>query len=628
MYDLRAMKISFLASLGLSCVLSGRPVNAQAPSPWADLPLPAGTGGSLETSGKLVLYRDGALLRVYSAVTNRWYPLSLSIGTVPRLASDLLLVPESDRVSAFSAYRGVFEVKMLNWSASTLTFADSVACVVEGAQVHTFSAFTGAWHSRTLPAGWVCEVEDRVVLLRTPTAAPQLAASAFDVYTGQWYDLSPLTSGLRGHGLAASAVIVSSLDQHFAFSPMRPGWLQLAVAGTTEASASGDGTDLVASRGALFSGLTGTFQSFPDQLWGADIRLNRDVAVGYLGSNPSFTGASRNTWTALPAGSMPTLPLIDGGVGLAMVYPTFYAFSPVLGTLTPLPWNNQMWARGAIGTLAWVQVPSQNLTHVFSARTGVWHVTPQGTVQSDIGIARSSALATTATGLSGFSSRTGQWTPTTGAGLVADNGFAARNTTSLRVFDHRTGRWQTEAWQGAGAAAPMFGERTMLAADASRAFGYGLRGARLAAVVLPEPVLQLRVDADVACVRTATHLLAFSGLGDTLTWQGYPDNDFGVGAGTTARMQCRAANGDLIALVFGPPAATPLSWSPFGDVWTDPSASIVFPVVSAPGESRHVTDIAVPNVPLLRGSTWFLQSLTLTSGGAGWFGEPAELVIQ
>lgn len=605
---------------------------AQAPSPWQDLQVPSGVSAAqLEAKGKLVLYRDGSFLRVYSAATNQWHAHTPSSGTVPRLAKDLLLVPESDRVTAFSAYRGRFEVKLLNWAASTLTFADSVACVVEGTQVHTFSAFTGTWQTRPLPSGWLLELHDRIVLLRTPAVAPQLQASAFDAYTGQWHDLPPQATGLFGRQLTGSAVVVSTQLQHSGFSPLRPGWVQAPVAGSFPFpfdSPYNDGTDLVANMGTLFSGLTGTFASPPAAAWaGADVQRNVASGLsGVVGSPWHFIGASRNVWMPLPAGA--TTRWVDGGVALAMVGSTFHAFSPVLGTLTPLPWHNQMGARGAIGTVAWVVEPANNLAHVFSARTGQWHQTPAGTTQANLGLARSSVLATTTTGLAGFASRTGQWTPTAGTGLVSHNGFAASNATSLRVFDARTGRWQIEAWQGAGAAPPVFGERTMLAADATHAFGYGLRGGRLAATPLPEPPLELRVGDDVACVRTATHLLAFSGLGETLAWQAYPDDDFGVGIGTTARLQNRAANGNLLVLVFGPPATVPFAFPPFGNVWTDLAASVLLAASSPAGESRHVQDITIPDTPVLRGSHWFLQSLTLTPGGGGWLGEPAELAIQ
>ena len=79
-------------------------------------------------------------MRVFSAVTNQWHAFSLSLGTSPQMTKDILLVPESDRWTAFSAYRGAFAVQLVNLASSTLVREDSIAVATEGTQLHTFSA--------------------------------------------------------------------------------------------------------------------------------------------------------------------------------------------------------------------------------------------------------------------------------------------------------------------------------------------------------------------------------------------------------------------------------------------------------------------------------------------------------
>src|SRR5262245_1813489 len=155
--------------VGLTASLpTGAP--AQAPARWVDLSVPQGTvQGGLVVGDKLAVYRDGQFLRVFSAATAQWHAIGLSFGTSVYLRGDIVLVPESDRWTALSAWRGVPAVQPANFAASTLYHAADVACVVEGTQVHAFSAFTGQWHSHPMPAGWTLRLGDRLAVIRPAT---------------------------------------------------------------------------------------------------------------------------------------------------------------------------------------------------------------------------------------------------------------------------------------------------------------------------------------------------------------------------------------------------------------------------------------------------------------------------
>src|SRR5262245_63377063 len=176
------------------------PLAAQAPPRWVDLAPPAGVNpAAIRAAGKLMLYRDGAFLRVFSAVTGKWHAQALSFGTTPVLKKDLLLIPESDRWTAFSAWRGVFVPLFVNPAATSIVHDDALACVIDGNQLHTFSAFTGQWHSRTMPPGWsLIDISPRLLLIGDTASLACTGASAFDVYTGQWRDLPPQPAKLQG----------------------------------------------------------------------------------------------------------------------------------------------------------------------------------------------------------------------------------------------------------------------------------------------------------------------------------------------------------------------------------------------------------------------------------------------
>src|SRR5262245_276341 len=97
-------RVGFLALL--PCLTLG-PALAQAPSQWTTLSPPGGAlASALQVGHKLIVYRDGLYMRVYSAITRKWYAHQPSFGTTPRVFDNMVAVPESDRWTAFSPYTG------------------------------------------------------------------------------------------------------------------------------------------------------------------------------------------------------------------------------------------------------------------------------------------------------------------------------------------------------------------------------------------------------------------------------------------------------------------------------------------------------------------------------------------
>ena len=604
---------------------------AQGPPGFVDLHLPAGVlATGVTASGKLVLYREGNFLHVFSAVTNQWHAFSLSFGTSTVLKRDMLLVPESDRWTAFSAYRGVFATQMVPYAASTIQHDDSVACVTHGSTLHTFSAFTGRWSTRQIPAGWFLLLGSRVALLQTPTVGANLAASAFDAFTDSWYDIPPQPLGVFGFRLAGGTVVVATTQRLFGFSPLRPGWVQQPnalpwpfpyIAPTYSES------ELVGMIGHVFSGISGTFAAPPVLPPNGVFNVTQNVASFSEGSNQRFAlGAGSNTWIPLPNGLV-----VGAGTNVVVAYGSgqLHAFSPLTDTVAATPWT-----QGPISLLhngvnvVTVYDASTGARPAFSAFTGTWYSPPAGTLPELAWTARNSALYRTTTGLLAFAAPSGAFVPLTGANLTRINGYTASDATTLHVFDAHGARWLSHPRQAGTGIGPLFGERTLVATDPNWLLAFSPRGRRLVSAPPPEVVAEAQANEDVAFVRTASHVLAFSGLSETIGWQDAPDGIYGAGLGATATVQARVPDAHFVLMGFGPPLAAPIPLPPYGELWLDLASTVILALGSAAGETRAVVPVAIPNVAALRGSTWLQQAMTLSPGGAIWLGMPSTLRVQ
>src|SRR5688572_12322110 len=163
---------------------------AQAPSPWAELAVPGGVQTSQASSmGKLVTYRDGTTLHVYSAVTRRWHSSPIGAAATVVTTNDGLLVQDAGTWRAFSSYRGVFAMLPVGANATLRNAAgannDSIFLVEDGTQLHAFSAFVGRWSTRTVAPGPATAVQRHVAVVADGTTL-----TAFDAATGNWHDRS------------------------------------------------------------------------------------------------------------------------------------------------------------------------------------------------------------------------------------------------------------------------------------------------------------------------------------------------------------------------------------------------------------------------------------------------------
>lgn len=600
--------------------------SAQAPSPWADLHRPGTIGPpQFAMSEKLVAHRVGSLLFVFSAVTGKWHQLTISFGTSFQVTADLLLTPESDRWTAFSAYRGVAVPVFVPFASATMVPASSVALVIDAGQVHAFSAFTGAWSSRALPAGWTWNVYERIVVISGPQGGGG-GASAFDAYHGQWVDLPAQNAAPAAVRLAGASAVVDFAGTMHGFSATHGAWTDTATSQSSLTASNAALNDLVWMRDRVFSGVTGHFRTSPLATFTTHGVTGFAATVGDA-SQTFVGGAARDTWTALPAGAVGPYGQATGGVlfhspGIA------HAYSVATDTIASTPNTFSLQGTYARGCTIVVQY---GVPQVHSLLTGQWYAFPP--IPGFITIPQNSELGAAVAmsgGFKGFSSWSGNWVDGTAwpAAYYLDGSelLARASTQTLYAFDPIRSRWSSSPWAQTLSRDDATSAHVLAAVDDNHAIGFNTHTGAMTAVNLPEPSLGVWAQGHVGAVSTEDHVLAYSGYGEVVAWHGFPFDRAAVAIGTATTLQCRVPTGGFVVMGLGPAAPAPVPL-PFGDLWLDLPNTATVVLTAPPGESRALLPLAIPMVPSLRNSAWFAQALTIPATGTPWLGSAMALRV-
>ncbi len=636
-----------VALAALPCLLATLP--AQQPSAWTQLTPPGGAAAArLQTLagtgrfGKLALYRDGQYLRVFSTVTGRFHAHTPSFGTTPILFDEILLVPESDRWTALAARRGVFETLLVDQPNTTRSCNGTIAVVRHQDTVHVFSALTGRWHSRAMPASWNAGLRPHLA-----TFGPNANSTAFvgftlfDAVTGQWHDLpAPATDRLSVGSFSGSTgmVLLTRPDQSrylATWTARQPAWQFHALGATPPlwnlGGGGASGADFVCLWDASFSGLTGTLTSL-----GAAVAPSNEglVATAYDTTTGLYRCLSAwgTAWVPIPAGAIGRYTSTESrSVRLFAHGSVTHAFDGATGQLVTGSCDMGQFAEGGYeGRGYGLVVDGAGMPHIYSTVAGDWLAMP-GDVLAEAQPHRpgpatpAAAVLRTGAGVTAFSSRTGRFVPLPGSGLqrlVASTLVDGPGTT--HVFDERTARWLSTP------ALPMrsvIDPHGFVAAGPTTATGYGARASRLETIPLPEPALQVVALEGGGIVRTQHHLFAFAGLPATLSLHAFPEEPLATGPGGVWRQQLRLGAGHAALHAFAPRLPGPSALPPFGTLWLDPPQAALQFLVGAPGEERVLLQTPIPSLAALRGTEWTVQALVLPPTGTPWLTDPSSLLL-
>lgn len=599
--------------------------SAQAPSAWHDLVLPGGTAGAvIQATAQTIAVRDGAALHAFSPATANWQGVTLLGTAAHQQHHRMLAVREPGSVVAWSSWRGLFAARPVGSGAAIVGPArldDDVLLVVDGNQLHAFSAFAGTWSTRSLPPNATVLARHATALLYTD----QLA-SGFDPYREQWHDVglqgTPSANQLNGH-----AILLEAAGELHAFSAHAGRWTTTTSPIASPVLASG--WDFAVASGGdtavAYSAVTRTLATLSVPVSSTQVQ-GGSVVMSTPGSAFAFSAAT-GFWSALPSQSQ------------------FYGASAELAVFTTpdpaRPWVVFNAATGATSShtqsiatltngLAAATQPAGPAS-VYSAFTGTWIPLPASTTGPTstwfdlCGIVRPTGSKNM------VNARTGRLTPAATASAAYQTAGSAGAFVleiagaTLRVFDTRTDRWL--------AVPPGLGIRqvttnVLLAANGTAAAGYSALTGRMSTTTLPEPLLSTIASQSVGAVRTANHVIGFAALPANSSPFGWPEMVPSCGLLTTYHHQLRLEPGSAALLGIGTRASAPTPIAPFGDLWLDTTAISTTLLASAAGELRRTLALPIPALAALRGSEWFVQSLVLPAVGTPFLTDPNQLRIR
>ncbi|MCK5943596.1 MAG: hypothetical protein KAI24_16555 [Planctomycetes bacterium] len=597
--------------------------SAQGRSSWATL-APSGqvAPAAVRGQGKLVSYDAGATLHVFSSLTRRWHTVDKSPGATLKLCNDVALLIDGARCVAISSYDGHPRELTISSNATLWNGAnannDSIVLLVDGAELHAFSAFTGTWTSRALPAGATGSVQRHVAVVHSGDEL--WGMSAFD---GQWRDIdcAPVTS-LSTDGTAGFAVGAKL----YAFSAHTRAWRQTtAIANASFARGDDWGLWLDAAGGVAYSGLLGAFQPF--SLGNASVAASSDL-FALLDD-----GAAVHAWSAVTGDLAPIGPsasAIDVGLGTALLHGAagVRGYSALRQTAQLLP-VTAGWSFAGSSVAGLTDTAGQ--TFAWSGVTASWHAAPVATV-GRAPIATTTTLALeTAADCYAFDDNTGQFVALGGpaaavVGNPSSSPLLAYDAGSLHAFDADAGRWISTPRTSANPPTFRIWRTTALAIDGSSAHGIGAQVAAWSRHDLGPTAATAFANSEVAYLVDAQRIAACGMLAEIVALQQFPHFRRVQPRGAEVQFATTPLQDGLVLAGFAPPGA-PTSLPGLGVLHLDLAAAVVL----APARD-HVTGAAsvgwsLPPSTALTGANVFAQLLVLPENAAPYLGDRATVQL-
>ena len=591
---------------------------AQAPSPWSALQVQNGVAlPTLTSLGKLIAYRDGTTLHVWSAVARRWTSTQVTSAVQLRLTNDCLLAMDAGTWQAFSSYTGRFAPLSVSPAAVLTNGAannnDSVLLVADNGALHAFSGFVGDWTTRSMAPNALVTVTRHVGVL-----AQSGLVSAIDSFTGQWTDL-PTAAAISQVSADGTAAFADDGTTVFAFSAVRRTWSQ-ATLPANRSFARGDdwGVWYTPTTMLGYSSLRDQFQTAAS---GASaVAANQDVfALFHTASGPmsfsalsgSFGGPWAPTGTTLTSG---------GAVALFSDPNSVIAYSPVLDTTTPLARNTV--SAGCAGATAFATDSVTGRPILYGAFTGTWTDAPANVLAADPLLTTTAAAMATPTGMVTFNARTGNFVPLQRPGVnftgnPSSSPLVAYDANDLLAFDARNERWVATPRSGTGTPTVLVWRTATMVLDGNDAFGFGVQAGSWSRQPMPEPLVAWRANSESGRLHTATWVLGHSAVGEVVAQAQFPEFRRVQALGAELQLAVAAPPAGLAVLGLGSLASSPINVPGLGDLWLTNLVATVGLAANPSGDPVRLS-LPLPQNPALRGYTFAFQAAMLPATGTPW----------
>lgn len=602
-------------------------VLAQSPPPWSTIAVPGGIAATAVASqGKIATLRAGAALHAYSAVTRQFQALPLTPSATVRLNNDCLLVLNPATWTAYSAWTGSASPLAVSAGAALVNPAgavnDSLLLVIDGNQLHAFSAFTGTWLSRTVGPAWSAAVQRHVAVL-----ADGIVLGGLDAYTGQWTDMAAGSSTgmtLSADGTAGFAVASGTVH---AFSASHRTWRSASLpSGAASVRADDWGVYYTATRMLGYSAIRGTFAT-SDR--GATMALGSEDTFGILSTAAGPVAFSAFTGSFSAPLATPGAAIATGtAVALLRDAAGAHAYSAVLGS-TAIRANASL-NQGAANVIAWVGDNTTGLPAFFSALTGRWYDSPASVLPVAPTLTTTSAAALTPTGCLAFVPRSGRFAPLVDSTILTyGNGNSAPllavGATDLYGFDARTETWFSTPRASSGPVQVNIWRTAALAIDGAMAFAFGTQAGTWSSQLLPGPVAGLRVNSESLRLHTANDYFAWSAMAEVAPYAQFPEFRRVQPATQPIPLRLVVPSGGFAVLAVGNPATAPVSLPTLGLFWLEPTNLATLLVPGRASGEPVPCSLSAPG-PSLAGHEFGLQAALWSTGSNLWLSELAAVL--
>ncbi len=605
-------------------------LGAQRPASWNALNVPAGVDPyAVMQLGKLVTYREGGNVHVYSAFSRKWKTRAISGSASLRNANDWLLIREGNTFTAFSSMRGTFQSITLSSSAYVVNPVsqrnDSILLVADGTDLWAFSGLQGSWVRRPISFSASLSVQRHVAII-----ADGRTLAGMSAFAGTWITRVTLlpVSQVYTDGTVGIAYNDSSV---YGFSAQRGTWQETsapapgaAFAGKADVAVWADGSQLLG-----FSGLRGNFSTYATST-PVSLFVDQQVAVASGSRRQFFFSAATGQWTVFTTQQFPIIRTAAATV-LIQSSGSVHAYSALSGRVASIP------VRASSTDVNWGLATAidqwTGAVWLYSAFTGTWQRPPPGPPFTLPRLAFQAALVDTDNGYAAFSGRTGRFVPVVvGGGAVPhvdpNSGVVAiEDSQSLHIFEPRRDLWLQQPLQPSlGPLQVQIWRTSLIATQGMRAYGYGSQTGEIEAFNLPQPVTGIRASSESISLLTQDNLVAFSSVPDLNTHWQFPEFRRMYVADSPAELQMHGPTGSIGVILVGLPGPA-TAYLPAGPLVLSPAPVAQLWFGSVLPAERAIARFRVPDLPGFNDVTFGFQGVILDPASQLWLTRMCTLYI-
>ncbi len=581
---------------------------------WAEIPIPAGFGGTIQALGTLVQFRTTSDVHLWSAITREWTVVPVSPSATVNVFNAYAIIEDGSVVHGYATRTGVVDTlvltgpPLLHHGPNTSGWL-SIAQL--GADLYGFASFDGKWVHQPIASSTASVGISQVA----GVVWDGIDAYGFSAYHGTFVPTpAPTVTQIQAAGDVAVANDAGTIR---GFSAQRGAW---AVTSFPSAD-----TGLVDRGYALFtngpnvlafSGYTATFSAYTAGSSSYSLFTDRNVfaivegsvVTGYASGVGAFASQTFNAPIALLEDDLFAVVESDGVTVFSGLFATFS--TKLTGTFVVSTNEAMVWAE-TMGT-----------SYAYSLEKDVWSPAPiPFTGSTTAAVVRNAVVLIDPSGYAGFSGRTATWSsaastsPFTYDAKPQGDVFVGIEGSTLHMFDPVLARWAS--FTGAQPPSLDTWRQAVVATDGASAFGFGLMNNVWDEIPLQGNLVQLDANSSSGYVVTDTHVYAYSAHGSFSTLSRWPEFTRFQPKGVDLRLLQRAPVGSSVVTFVG----TGPGYVPAGDLGTlflDPSALFVFPFGTVPAGGLLDVAVPIPDLPVLNGYEARLQNGVMTPGGSQW----------